>query len=218
MNRKFAKFIEYLAPFLFFVVGNVQAQDERAMARAQQMLRQLSTEKSQLQQELTQLRQEYANYRADTERSLAALESKQKNLAESIASLDRDGKQLDRQLDVAQQSLLREQAAVGQLQNQLQLQTGNLEACKLSNDALADTAYELIGLYKDKGFMDVLSNREPATGLAKVKVETIVQTFEDRVMENLLELNPQLLREPELLRDLEIQKPGRQVAGERSEE
>lgn len=212
MNGQMTKFIGCLLPLLLLRAFDVQAQDDRAMARAQQMLRQLNAEKSQLQQEIAQLRQEYADYRADMEKSLAAAESKQKNLSESIVGLTRDGKQLDRELESVQQSLKREQAVASQLQNQLQVQTENLELCKHSNAALADTAYDLIGLYQDKGFRDVLSNREPVTGIAKVKVENIVQTFADRVIENQLELNSHRLRDPQ------TPQPGKEVAGETREE
>lgn len=194
------------------VAGDAGAQDERALARAQQMLRQLSAEKTQLQQEVTQLRQEYADYRGKMEKTLVGAEAENRKLSEAIANLTRGGKAADRELDAARTSLQREQGQLAEVQNQLQVQTDNLEVCRQSNAALADTAYELIGLYQDKGFVDVLSKREPVTGIAKVKVESIVQSFEDRVMETQLEHNPQKLR------DVNTGKSAREVAGDAVEE
>lgn len=212
MNLQRVKLIGFLSLSLLVISGKTYAQDERAMARAQQMLRQLSAEKAQLQQEVTQLREEYANYRSETEKALAAAEAKQKKLSESAAGLARDGKQLDHELNGVRQSLQEEQVKVAKLQQNLQVQTENLNTCKQSNEALADTAYDLIGLYQEKGFVDVLSKREPVTGIAKIKVENIVQTFEDKVMENRLENNPQALQ------PVDEGSPDREVAGESGED
>lgn len=197
---------------LLLVAGESSAQDERAMARAQQMLRQLSAEKTQLQQEVAQLRQEYADYRGKAAKTLAAAQTENAKLAESIAGLTRGGKQAGRELEEVRLSLAQEQARTVAAQNQLQLQTDNLVVCRQSNDALADTAYELIGLYQDKGFMDVLNNREPVTGIAKVKVESLVQSLEDRVLDNQLEHNPQKLR------DADAPQPAKAVAGDAVEQ
>lgn len=173
--------------------GTLVAQEDRALMRAQQMLKQLNGEKARIQQELVQLQQEYSSYRRDTEKAMAASERKQKKLAASIASLQQQGKQTDSQLDETRIALQREQTTAASLQQWLRQQSQNLEVCKNNNDALASTAYDLINLYNDKGFSEVLIKKEPLTGIARVKVENIVQGFEDKVIDHELSENPQLL-------------------------
>lgn len=194
MNLRLLRELGCVSLLLLLCSHSALAQDERAMARAQQMLRQLSAENAQLQQELTQLRQEYADYRAQTEDSLAAAQAKQKQLSQSISGLASDGKRTERELEDVRSALAAEQQKVAALQQAVQVRDENMQICEQNNEALADTAYDLIDLYREKGFSEVLIKKEPITGIAKVKVENIVQDYEDRVMRSELEKNPQLLQ------------------------
>jgi predicted RNase H-like nuclease (RuvC/YqgF family) len=215
MMLNFAKWITFvviLFPFLMSSIAWSQQgqQDDRAVARAQQMLRQMSAEKVALEQEINKLRQEQATYRRDMEKSLAAAESKQKDLASSISDLTSNTKQRDKDIDQLKNELVREQEKVKQLEGNVQIQTENLQFCQTTNDQLVVTANELIDLYNNKGFKDVLGKREPITGIAKVKVENIVQSYTDKIEENKLENKSQGFKP--------LQEVDAKVAGSTNEE
>lgn len=181
--------------FLCMTLGSAPAlsNNDKALARAQQMLRQLSAREAQLRQEMSTLQAEFDVYKKESEKKLAKSEKEKRKMSSSISSLRKDGKQLDFELDATRHALMQSHQEIDYLSENLHIQTENLEVCTNTNEALVGTAYDLIGLYKEKGFIDVLAKKEPVTGLAKVRVENIVQDFEDKILKYELNENPQAL-------------------------
>ncbi len=63
----------------------------------------------------------------------------------------------------------------------------NLDRCEKHNNAFAAIANELIIKYRDKGVVDSIAQKEPFTGLKQVEMEKLIQEYQDRVDEHILE-------------------------------
>jgi len=170
----------------FLFTPAVWAQDaagaQKALAKAQFMLRQASSEKVQLQQEVESLRQQ--------------LDAAQKRLAASAADAADTKRQLEKKFNEADNrwrahdennarelQTLREQLRVksGQeekLADQLRRQTENFEVCYSNNKKLYSLNLDLLERYQHKGFMDVIKQQEPFTGEARVTVENLIQDYQ----------------------------------------
>jgi len=55
--------------------------------------------------------------------------------------------------------------------------------CTVKNAKLYDLNVELLKRYADKGVVDVVTGREPLTGLKRVELDNLVQDLQDKLDE-----------------------------------
>lgn len=68
------------------------------------------------------------------------------------------------------------------IQAGLTAETGALETCKTANKRLADVSENILQLYQSQSFRSLLlRSYEPLVGSAKVKLENIIQDYDDKI-------------------------------------
>ena len=154
---------------------------QKALARAQYLLRQQTAEKTALQQQLGQLQQQLTAAQQELAKVRAGAGSRQEDLQRKLAANADAGRERDRN-QAAQLAQLRGQlAAAAQqeetLEGKLETQKNNFKVCYANNRKLLDVNQELVALYENKGVVDALKQREPVTGLRRVEVENLVQDY-----------------------------------------
>lgn len=145
-----------------------QAADPKALARAQFMLRQMSSELEAARAESTRLKAELESLKAKKSSADGAL-AKSKGLVEDLQA------KLDQTL--AEKQRIDEVAADRGRQ---------LDQCTAKNVKMYDLNVELLKRYANKGVIDVMVTREPLTGLKKVEMENQVQDLQDKLDEQRL--------------------------------
>jgi chromosome segregation ATPase len=150
------------------------ADDQKAMARAQRMLRQMSQERDALQAE-------NARFKSEIEELNRKLGS-QKKTSESALAKSREGNAaLSENLQKTAQNLRQIEMEKTQLQATVADQAQLIESCEASNVKLLQINRELLVDYDKKGFMDAMLQREPLTQLKRVEIENIVQEYQDKI-------------------------------------
>jgi hypothetical protein len=150
------------------------ADDQKAVARAQRMLRQMSQERDALQAENAKLKSELE----ELNRKLG----NQKKSSESALAKSREGNvALSENLQKTAQHLRQTEAEKTQLQATVVDQAQLIESCETNNVKLLQINRELLVDYEKKGFMDAMLQREPLTQLKRVEIENIVQEYRDRI-------------------------------------
>ena len=179
----------------------VVAQDDaqqRALKRAQFMLRQLNNEKAALQGEnealamkVTQLEGEVNRLRAELDQAQTRSEALVGRFTERVESANERIRRTDERLVETTEkyreavSRLRDtEAERDRFQGELETVRRDLADSESRNALLVDANLEMAELYEDKGFAQVLWKKEPVTGLREVQVENILQEYRLRV-ENL---------------------------------
>ena len=190
--------ISLLLPLLLAVPCLVQAQGALD-TRLRDQLRQTILELRQLQDENAQLKAKANSAPAapaadpDTtqrlKRALAEAGRLGNQEAERARELDDARKQiaeLTRRLDSATADGRTAQAREQRLNADLAAVRSTVSTCESHNGQLADLGRELLERYHDRGFTDVLLDREPLLGVHRVRFETLVQTYEGRLREQRL--------------------------------
>lgn len=136
--------------------------DPKALAKAQHMLRQISSERDALQAEISQLKTELEGLKAKKTNSDGALVKTKEALREIQENLDKT---------LAEKQMLETSAAERGRQ---------LEQCTIKNTKLYELNGELLQRYAKKGVMDAVAKREPFTGLKKVEMENLLQELQDK--------------------------------------
>jgi chromosome segregation ATPase len=150
------------------------ADDQKAVARVQRMLRQMSQERDALQAENAKLKGEIE----ELNRKLGSL----KKSSESSLAKSREGNTaLSENLQKTAQNLRQIETEKTQLQATIVDQAQLIETCEASNVKLLQINRELLVDYDKKGFMDAMLQREPLTQLKRVEIENIVQDYQDRI-------------------------------------
>lgn len=150
------------------------ADDQKAMARAQRMLRQMSQERDALQAENAKLKSEVE----ELNRKLGS----QRRSSEAALAKSRDGNAaLSENLQKTAQNLRQTEAEKTQLQATVVDQAQLIESCEANNVTMLQINRELLMDYEKKGFMDAMLQREPLTQLKRVEIENIVQEYQDRI-------------------------------------
>jgi len=68
------------------------------------------------------------------------------------------------------------------IQAGLTAETGALETCKTANKRLADVSENILQLYQSQSFRSLLlRSYEPLVGSAKVKLENMIQDYDDKI-------------------------------------
>jgi chromosome segregation ATPase len=156
------------------VVTAGDADDQKAIARAQRMLRQMSQERDALQAENAKLKSEAE----ELNRKLGS----QKKSSEAAQARSRDGiAALSENLQKTAQHLRQTEAEKTQLQATVVDQAQLIESCEANNVKMLQINRELLVDYEKKGFMDAMLQREPLTQMKRVEIENIVQEYQDRI-------------------------------------
>ncbi len=157
------------------------ANAQRALQKAEFMLRQATNEKAQLQTQVDTLKQQVDKLtHALAETKTAADSGKQKMQREygsAIEQWKQHDTQLGDELSATKQQLVEQTGQRKMLEAQLQKQTQNFSICYDNNKKLYDINSQLLGRYENKGLVDVLEQKEPFTGIKQVEVENLVQDY-----------------------------------------
>ena len=156
---------------------------KQALAKAQQMLKSISSERdalkaenaklnARLNAELDEMKSKLSETKSAASAAATRAASESANLRESIAVGDARAKELEGKL------LDTEGRLAGRKKE--------LSACTADNKKLGALSKELLGRYADKGVMDAMMQREPLTQLKRVELENLVQQYDDRIAESSL--------------------------------
>lgn len=183
------RFISMAFAFLMiFSSTGAHAQDanaQKALQKAQFMLRQVSSEKAELQTQIDALKQQVdqlARELAATKSHATGTQQKtEEKYNDAIAQWKQRDSETNSALVVTREQLKQQLAQRKDLEISLQKQTTNFAVCYENNKKLYDINNQLLSRYESKGFGDVLKQREPFTGVAQVEVENLVQDYRYRL-------------------------------------
>lgn len=150
---------------------------DKALERAQFMLRQLNTQK-------VDLEKQNASLRSELEVLKKASEKKLKEQKSGNRKLDQDGKKKDRYIAKLEEKLNETRVALHSAEREsLQANTNGksldteLKQCVSNNHILVQINGRLVDDYNKKGCWDSISQAEPFTGIKQVEVENILQEY-----------------------------------------
>lgn len=165
--------------------------EQAAVAKAQAMLRQISSEKEALQAEKAQLEEELAKKDKKIESLDKKLQHAEKSLKSSADTANRYQDAVAAQRARMEEMRGKFQALVDKyrelvaalklvemervaLQDKTAQQVGEIEACGKKNGELYQAALDMIEKYENKGVWEALLQQEPVTQLKRVEIENIV--------------------------------------------
>lgn len=160
----FSKYLGLLGISLVLVsnLAHAEQADPKALAKAQHMLRQMSSEREAMQAQIAQLKTELETLKAKKTSSDGVLVKTKESLREIQENLDKT---------LAEKQTFEASAADRGRQ---------LEQCTIKNTKLYELNGELLQRYARKGVMDAMAKREPFTGLKKVEMENLLQELQDK--------------------------------------
>ena len=174
-------------------------------SREKQMLRRLQQQIQQTEQARAQAEQEKATALADkdvAERELEKLSATKRQLASARGRLDGELKSAQAELETLKarlattekqlaDSLALQRATADKLaqsesahrlaNQQLADHRQDLKVCREHNTRLYTLGRELSVKYRDKSCQDALAQAEPFTGLKKIEVENLMETWRDQL-------------------------------------
>ena len=177
-------------------------------SREKQMLRRLQQQAQQLEQARAQAEQDKAVALADkdaaerelekfdaTKRQLAGARAARSRMEARIKAVQTDKDALAARLaDIEKQladsralqqatahRLAQTESARKQTEGELSGTVRDLQSCRTHNDSLYTLGREMMQKYRDKSCKDALAQAEPFTGLKKVEVENLLETWRDRL-------------------------------------
>lgn len=180
--------MKYLA-FVFACAAMIastiaQADDanaQKALQKAQFMLRQAASEKADLQTQVDALKQQVEKMSADLAATKSASDQAKRATEEKFGGAIAQWKQRDTEtsgeLAATKQQLKQEIEQRKVVEDKLQKQTNNFAVCYENNKKLYDVNTQLLGQYEKKGFGDILKQKEPFTGVKQVEIENLVQDY-----------------------------------------
>jgi septal ring factor EnvC (AmiA/AmiB activator) len=156
------------------------AQDQAAQAQAD--LRKAQSDKAALQAQLDAANAKLAAVPAITPSDLAALKAQLRAAQQASSALQQTNMTLQLNLqrttmaDQAKEDLNRKAEA------RLKTLKSSFDACKAANVKLIAVSEDVLHLYQSQTFRSLLiRSYEPVLGLAKVKLENIVQQYDDKI-------------------------------------
>jgi chromosome segregation ATPase len=154
---------------------------KNALAKAQYMLRQISSEKTQLETELAkvkkekeQLQKDLDNAKKDHQKTVSSINSQQLQLTSAATEKNNLIKDIEEEKEKLE-ALTNESS---RLLEKLDAQTNNFQTCYTNNKKLYEINQEILGQYQEKGFWDALAQKEPLTTIGRVKVENLIQDYQ----------------------------------------
>ena len=189
MNKNtFITILFKLILVLLWLPGMAFAENDNtknALAKAQYMLRQVSTEKANLEKELAKQKVENAGLTKELQslkkESKTRFDVSNNNQQEALSLLKNDRQKIQSKLEVEAEKNTAIASSNEHLSQQLAKQTNNFDLCYNNNKKLYDINKEILGKYEDKGFWAALSQNEPFTAIEKVKIENLVQDYQYQI-------------------------------------
>lgn len=196
-----------VAVALLFATGLAGAQEDRsqqALARAQALLRQVSAQKQELETANARLSAEVAALEQKLGRAEAGLKETSANLAAEQRKAERTGGTLDstrerlnqaegrlRETDTnlrnTSATLQERERKLAEMESRLAETESRLADSESKNLLLYQANVELLELYRDKGPLAAVLQREP-TGLKRVQIENIVEEYRGKLDEARVEI------------------------------
>lgn len=174
----------FVAPLASAQDANANAQ-KNAIAKAQFLLRQATTEKAELQQQTDTLKQQVDSLTKELALIKAAASDNKQKMEEKFNGTIDQWKQHDEKMNeqlAALRAQLKEQTQQrAQFEDKLKVQTDNFSFCYGNNKQLLAINRELLDRYQHKGVLDAVSQKEPFTGLKQVEIENLVQDYRYRL-------------------------------------
>lgn len=182
---------------IIFTVATIMAlavMSSAAVADTDREVTRLTREMRQVQAKLTAAQQENVSLSAQIEAlkkqiSLAetkgsVLEKKSKGQSKQVDELTEKYQETDKNLQKTMQLL----AAMTESQKQTQLEKeqerkrleGVIQVCEKRNADLYQVSVDMMNRYQSKGVVDALLQKEPFTGIEKVRVDNVMQDYRDK--------------------------------------
>lgn len=182
----------------------------QALARAQALLQQLSQQKTALEVEVNQMRVEVAK----SEKALKGARARIESLEASLAEQEAVSARLDRDLNNTSDRLERRRTELAEMTRKFQEKSkdfdalGNVkqrvdEQLAETEEALKVSEFNNVQLYKlnaslmtrlaDKGWYEMMLQKEPFTGLVDAKIKALLQEYAAKQYEFLNPKNDALL-------------------------
>jgi septum formation topological specificity factor MinE len=145
----------------------------------------LKTEKDKLVSEIEQVKKEKAVAASAEDRLSSALDAQKSTNTEVRNTLDQTHAKL---LEVIEKynALNKDKnelsATHANLQNVQKQTETNLQSCEGKNIKMFEAAKEVLNSYENKGVMDSLLKSEPVLQFKSVKMESIIQEYEDKLI------------------------------------
>jgi len=167
-------------------------QVEQARTQAEQGRVDALAEKEKLQRELDQARaggrkltRERAA-RVRVERDLKTAQGEVEALRSKLAETEAKLADTRASLQTTTQTLAQTDSAKKEAESQLANTRQDLGQCRTHNGRLVSLSREMMTKYRDKSCADALAQAEPFTGLKRVEIENLLETWRDRVDEERL--------------------------------
>ena len=151
--------------------------DNKALERAQFMLRQLNSQKVQLQQQNTALKAEIETLKKESARQIKKEKAGNKKLGLVAKKKDAYISKLKEKLKRTKIALRKSESERLRANNIGQSLDTELKRCVSNNHTLVSMNDKLIDNYSKKGCWDSILQDEPFTGINQVKVENILQEY-----------------------------------------
>lgn len=159
-------------------------QIDQARAQAEQGKAAALADKEGAERELEKLKRQLADEgaaRSRLERERQALHTEVETLKARLATTEKqlaDSVALQR---ATAQTLVQVESAKKQTEEKLSGKVNDLQTCQTHNGQLYAVGREMMQKYRDKSCQDALAQAEPFTGLKKVEVENLLETWRDRL-------------------------------------
>lgn len=187
--------------------ANTASREKQFLRRLQIMQQQMNEQNAALQKERDdlagQLKAAQASITSLKERSEKE-SGKAQGLEKSLQAQQRDNTTLTQQLTEAQQALatLRQEHEStlatlkaseddnGRLEATGAEQRGQIADCEHKNLLLYQANTELLEKYQNKSAWDALAQKEPFTGIEKVRIDNVLQEYRDKLAAECVKLQP----------------------------
>ena len=180
--------------------------DREAIRRMQLQMRQIQEEKSALELDKTGLGKELDAMKtqsgalsasaASAHRKHAALEKETEKLRQDQTKLTEENTRLKKELlgsysaeRDTRNSLQQETSLKQRLEQNLSARDKALAVCETNNTTLYQYHVELVNLAQKRGSLDVLLESEPLFGFKRVKIESLLEGYRDKLDEQKIHSN-----------------------------
>jgi len=151
--------------------------DNKALMRAQSMLRQLNSQKVQLESKNSALTVELDKLRKETKKQLKKQKHNNKKLSISTKKKAKYIEKLRKKLKQILLALRQSEQQRLQANNMGKLLDAEVKQCVNNNGKLVKMNDKLIDSYNKKSCWDSIKQNEPFTGISQVEIENILQEY-----------------------------------------
>ena len=151
--------------------------ENKALERAQYMLRQLNSQKVQLEKQNTGLKAELAALKKDSEKKLKQQKAGNKKLGAAAKNKDKKIENLRQKLKDTIIALRKSEQERLQANSTGKVLDAEIKQCVSNNQKLVHMNDKLIDNYNKKGCWDSIAQNEPFTGFNQVAIENVLQEY-----------------------------------------